>query len=123
MKRKYVLLSLWILVIIILSLMPKSSLGIEKVKLFENSDKIVHFLMYDILTILAIMAFKKGDICTKKCQVIISFFSIFLGMLMEFLQEYLEMGRSFDTFDILANTTGVIFVIIFLNNKIVNYEF
>ncbi len=123
MKRKYVYLSVWVLVIIVLSLMPKSSLGMEKVKLFENSDKIVHFMMYAILTILAIMAFKKRDVCTKRCLTIISIFSIFLGVMMEFLQEYLDIGRSFDTFDILANTTGVIFVIIFLNNKIVKYEF
>ncbi len=123
MKRKYVYLSVWVLVIIVLSLMPKSSLGIKRVKLFENSDKIVHFMMYAILTILAIMALKKRDVCTKRCLTIISIFSIFLGVLMEFLQEYLDIGRSFDTFDILANTTGVLFVIIFLNNKIVKYEF
>ena len=123
MKRKYVFVILWLLVIIILSLMPKSSIGIERVKLFKNADKIVHFFMYFILTVLLVLAFKKGKVCKPFCLLIISFFAVSLGVLMEFLQKYLDIGRSFDTFDILANTTGVIFVIIFLNNKIVNYEF
>ncbi len=123
MKSKYVYVSLWVIVVIVLSLMPKSSLGIERVKLFKHSDKIVHFIMYAVLAILSIMAFKKGKNCRADCLAIISISSLSLGVIMEFLQEYLEIGRTFDTFDILANAAGVIFVIIFLNNKIVNYEF
>ncbi len=108
--------------IIVLSLLPKSSIDSEKIKLFEGADKIVHFSMYFILMALWYFASKK-ILKTKRRKFIITgvIFSIFLGIILEFLQKYLDIGRSFDTFDIVANITGVFFV--FLINKNFKDEF
>ena len=100
MKKKYIYVVVWITVVVVLSLMPKSSLDVGSVKLFKNSDKIVHFLMYSILMVLLILGFKENNKCKVQCLIFSSFFSISLGILLEYLQDYLEIGRSFDTFDI-----------------------
>lgn len=80
--------------------------------------------MYAILMFLWMNAIRKEQKKNRINWIVFAgIFSISLGILLEILQKYLEIGRSFDTFDIIANITGTIFVIIFLNNKILKYEF
>lgn len=103
--------------IIVLSLLPKSALHTEKVHLFNGADKIVHFLMYFILMSIWFYASKKIQEAKRRRFMIIGIvFSVFLGIILEILQKYLDIGRSFDTFDIVANITGVFFVLLINKN-------
>jgi len=122
--RRYVFVIFWIVIIITLSLLPKSSIDIGSVKLFKGTDKVVHFLMYFILMILWIFSVVRlpKDKRVKKIFIGVVF-SVSLGLILEILQKYLEIGRTFDTFDIIANISGIVFVMIFLKNKIIKDEF
>jgi len=72
-------------------------------KLFPGEDKLAHFLMY------AMTAFLLGKYFSDKKRW--KWISIFLlaagyGYLMEILQEWMNLGRQFDIYDILANIFG-----------------
>jgi len=114
---RYYYIAIWSVIITGLSLAPKSVFHEEKVHLFKGADKIVHFLMYFILMSIWCFATKK-ILKEKRKQFIIKglVFGVFLGIILEILQKYLDIGRSFDTFDIIANTTGLFFVLLINKN-------
>jgi hypothetical protein len=117
--KRYINVIIWSILIVILSLLPKSSLDVNHVKLFKGADKIVHFILYAVLMFLwlrpRILVNESKN--TNSLIVIGCIYSISLGIILEILQNYLEIGRSFDTFDIVANILGVVFIIFILNNK------
>ena len=116
---KYMYVIIWTVIVIVLSLLPKNSIDVESVKFFKGFDKIVHFFMYAIMMILWLNTFRKIKEHDKLKWIFFAiFFSISLGIILEILQKYLEIGRSFDIFDIITNITGVLFVVIIFNNKI-----
>jgi len=122
--KKYFFVIGWILVVVVLSLLPKSSIDTGSLKLFKGADKIVHFTMYAVLMFLWMVAIKQKPIANIKGRLIFAAaFSVALGIILEIMQKYLVIGRTFDIFDIIANMSGVVFVIIFLNNKIFKDEF
>jgi len=110
-----ILIFLWIIVILILSSISGDSL--EKVPKINipHFDKIVHFGMYSILQYLFILKFSKTTckISASKFLFITSIFSVSYSISMEFAQAYLFEKRSGDVFDVLANTIGVVVVIVF----------
>jgi len=119
---RYCYIAIWSFIVIVLSLLPKSALQEDKVHLFKGADKIVHFLMYFILMNIWYYAAKKISKTKQRRFIIIGVvYGVFLGIILEILQKYLDMGRSFDTFDIVANITGLFFV--FLINKNFKDEF
>lgn len=116
---KYIYVIIWIVLVIVLSLLPKDSIEIESVRFFKGFDKIIHFFMYAIMMFLWIRIIRYNKMYDKSKWILFGmFFSIGLGIILEILQKYLEIGRSFDIFDIITNITGVLFVVIFFNNKI-----
>lgn len=115
----------WTIFVIVMSLLPKSSLDVGSVRFFKGFDKIVHFFFYAILMIVWIKDFRLLKKTENKIRryVFGIFYCISLGVILEICQKNLENGRSFDTFDIIANISGVIFVVVFLNHKIFKNEF
>ena len=78
-----------------------------------SDDKIYHFIAYAILTILWLLYFIKKNIKKVK-QFLLLLLLIAFGITIEFLQQKLNPNRQFEWFDMLANTTGVIFGNIFV---------
>lgn len=76
--------------------------GVVKVKV-ENSDKIGHFLAYFTLGVVWLYALKN-----KHKKVLIIFFLILYGIIIEILQGVLTSNRQADFYDFIANTTGVL---------------
>ena len=114
MKYKFFII-LWIIVIFILSSISGNSLDkVPKINI-PHFDKIVHFGMYSILQYLFILKFSKTacKIPIIKFLLITSIFSVSYSIAMEFAQAYLFEKRSGDIFDVVANATGVITVIVF----------
>ena len=114
--KKNTAIILWTITIIVLSLLPKSTLQNEHMKLFKGADKIVHFTMYFILMFLWYWRSRKPARWSYLSIGII--FSVALGITLEFLQKYYIPGRTFDILDIVANVSGVLVVIIFIILKI-----
>ena len=100
---RFLLVILYIGCIAALSLLPPQDL--PKVQLFHGADKVVHFMMYFILSILGCWALKAEE--NRYGIWLIIPVAIGWGILMEFIQLEMGSGRSFSWYDIMANTTGV----------------
>ena len=74
--------------------------------LFEGADKVIHFLMYFGFSLLFCWSVKTE----------LNYYRLFLiipgtigwGIFMEIMQYNMHIGRSFDVYDILANSMGVV---------------
>lgn len=81
----------------------------------DYGDKIFHFLAYSILTFLWFSAFMYHFRFKKnKAIIYAAILSIIFGIIIEVLQGTLTAYRSLDVYDILANTSGVILVVLVL---------
>ena len=100
--------------IIVLSLFPSDDLPDQNWDWFPHVDKVVHFIMYAVLTFLILA---KNHIFFSKYQEIkvltITFLYVFLmGFFIEIMQNSFLIGRNFDIFDVVANTTGALVVVV-----------
>ncbi|OFY93029.1 MAG: hypothetical protein A3K10_14655 [Bacteroidetes bacterium RIFCSPLOWO2_12_FULL_31_6] len=112
-KLKYLPATFWLLVILILSGYPGNQL--PKVPIWQF-DKLIHSVIYSILSIVLIIAFQKQYAMeTKRFLLIIGivFFGIFYGGIMEILQHFIFINRSGNWYDFIANTIGVTFGVLF----------
>lgn len=108
-----------------MSLLPSSELPID---ILVVSDKIIHSLIYFVLTLLIILAFIYSNELIGKSSVLIKsfivsgLFSLIFGILIEVAQEKMNIGRSGDWKDVVANLFGIVivypFVIMVLNTKV-----
>ena len=88
-----------------LSLLPLQDL--PQVPMFRGEDKLIHFMMYFGFSILFCWTLKTELNFLRLFFVILV--TIGWGVLMEFLQLDMHMGRSFSWYDELANSIGVAF--------------
>lgn len=106
---------IWVLIITILSLKPSTGGG----GLFPHADKVGHFGVYAIFSIL-LYSKLNSLFPLQKATIITLAVCIIYGILMEVLQATLTTTRHFDTTDMLANTVGAIIgviIIYFFNSK------
>lgn len=101
---RFLLLALYVGCIVALSLLPPQDL--PKVELFRGADKVIHLGMYLVFSLLGCWALKTEN--NRTAIWFILFITIGWGLLMEFIQLEMRMGRSFSWFDALANTTGAL---------------
>jgi VanZ family protein len=100
---------LWLVIVTTLLCIPGTEL--PKIK-WENKiwlDKWVHVFLFMVLVILWNKAYSgKKDIQnnTRKIFFQIMLFGLLYGILMEVVQEYFILNRSFDPMDILADGVG-----------------
>ncbi len=109
-----------VLCIVFLSLVPGSSLPKYRWQDLIAFDKIGHFLCY------AAAASCFGKYYFLKNQTTpflrLGLFLFFLGIILEILQSSLDLGRSFDAFDLLANTAGIICGLLIFQPKQRTYQ-
>lgn len=102
-----ILLLLWTLVILFLSLYP-FDLNENSTRFWTHSDKVVHFGMYAVFSFLLSIN-TKCSFQKNYTLLITLFFSIFYGIVIEVLQHVMNLGRSFDFLDVIANSAGALF--------------
>ncbi len=73
-----------------------------KIPTFKFEDKVVHFFMYFFLTIVWILAYPR----VLKSKYVYLSLIILWGIFIEFLQSYMNIGRTGDPLDALANALG-----------------
>ncbi len=100
---RFILVILYVGCIVALSLLPPQDF--PKLPVFEGFDKVVHFMMYFILSLLLSWAVKAEQKYMRLFLIIPV--TIGWGIFMEIMQYEMHLGRSFDFYDILANSTGV----------------
>jgi VanZ family protein len=106
---------LWIIIIALACLMPGDQLPntsfFSKIPYF---DKIVHFTMYFIFALFLMSGFSRQYGKTSAKAYIFSFIVAFMfGVMIEFIQEW--VGRSYDIYDMMANTAGIIVSLLLFN--------
>ena len=100
---RFSLVVIYLLFILALSLLPPQDL--PEIQLFNGADKVVHFMMYLIFSVLGCWALKAEENRTGIWLTIP--LAIGWGILMELIQLEMRAGRSFSWYDIQANTAGV----------------
>ena len=121
-KTKQIIFYAYVALVFYLTLLPQENFSklseIRQLEIFleiDNLDKVVHFGMFGLMTILFFYSYKIFDL-----RLIIVPFSI--SFLIEILQGTLTfLHRSFDFVDLMANLSGItiayIIVIYYLQHK------
>jgi VanZ family protein len=90
----------WTLLIFYLCL--DDSPSVPKIN-FQYKDKVVHFIFYFVFVYFWTKSLKNKSFNYIS---IILFLAVIIGVAIEFLQENLTLHRTFDWYDILANSIG-----------------
>lgn len=99
----------WSVIIVIASL--NSSENLTEIKFdIPGLDKMVHFVMYGVLSFLLLWTGEKVSKTRLELQnlLVVILVSSGFGILMEILQKTLTTVRNFDIYDIIANIIGVL---------------
>lgn len=96
-----------LMAVLYLTLLPQP-LGEENIQLFDGADKVVHFIMFGGLTGTYIFdRYRVSKALDMKGALSVALVCSLLGILIEFLQYAMQMGRGGnDIYDALANTCG-----------------
>ena len=114
MKKEYRFAIAWTFVILILLSLPSRGIS-EGFFSILHLDKIVHFSLFGVF------AYLWGKATEKKSKYALHI--IFLagsgyGILMEFVQTLPFIARTFDYFDMIANSAGCALIYLFCSKKI-----
>ena len=109
-----------IVIVLVLSLLPADSADKILFIDFPHIDKIIHFFMYLILSLILLIyihIYKKKPTSFYTLSVL-TFILIFSGII-EIIQEVFILSRSGSFYDLTANFSGIIFgYILYKNRKI-----
>ncbi len=108
-RTTLVLALIWTLIIFIGCSMPGKE--IPKIGLFAHFDKLVHFVFFFMFFLL----WKISRSNDNNGSIIILCLAIVYGFSLEFYQLYFVAGRSFDTWDGIADTIGAVSGLLFYN--------
>ncbi len=99
----------WFIISTILLALPGEDLPNNSFFNFPYFDKIVHLIMFFLITILFCYPFKFSNLdgaSAKFWSISIALYALVFGIVMEFVQKYFVPGRSFDLSDILFDGLG-----------------
>ncbi len=120
-KPSRFLFGIYTLILLAMTLLPMSVIPsdgeswLSKIQI-ENGDKAVHFALFFIFTFLGFASYY----FKKSYQIWL--FPILFGLIIEILQHFIGWGRSFDIWDLVANSLGA-FSAYFLIRKLFPAEF
>lgn len=122
--RQFLPAIIWFLLVCILVFMPGND--VPQIGWMKNLpiDKAVHLILFGVLFLLFMIPVWKSSLCRKKKQrwlIIIAFSVSLWGIITEIIQHYYIAGRTFDLWDWVADTTGVlvsIYIVLFLMSTI-----
>ena len=95
-------------VVLWLTLAPHP-LGEEQIPLFPGADKLAHALMFGLLTVVALFDWSRKRAwrdATWPGAMLAAFLSAAFGVGVEYLQRAMQLGRGFETGDMIADAAG-----------------
>jgi VanZ family protein len=109
--KNYFWAFLWSFFILTICLIPSNDL--PKISFFSDYhiDKVVHLFLYFIQIILFLLVgtYKTStNSFRRKYILFILFYSLSLGIAVEFIQQYYIIGRAGDFYDVLADLVGIL---------------
>ena len=109
MKKHFWKLStiLWICIILYLSFF--TTVDPNGLPIFENQDKVGHFVFYAILTNILIKTFSV-ELIKNSPQVVAIVFAFCFGAVVEILQHYATEDRFGSIWDLFFNTLGILII-------------
>lgn len=94
------------ILILYLTLLP-TPFGEESIPLFEGSDKVAHACMFGGLAIVIIFDnYRRSGPLTLGVTILISLSCSLYGIIIEILQQVMDLGRSAEYQDIIADVIG-----------------
>ncbi|MEC5148131.1 VanZ family protein [Chitinophaga sp. 212800010-3] len=100
---------LWIIMILVLCTLPGKDIPSNSFFQAVHFDKIVHFGMFGgVVLFLALGIYWLKHRISSTTLFILVLCSACYGLAIEFIQKYWAIGRSFDMYDVLADTLGAI---------------
>lgn len=96
----------WMAFIAFLSLMRSGNLPTHDWLSVIHADKVIHIILYTVLSFLTLFAFSKNFTFDNKFFLYSIIISALFGIVIELIQSIMNFGRSFELLDILANITG-----------------
>jgi VanZ family protein len=105
-KSRWILPALWGILLAVLSLMPAEQ---GNLLLFgiPNIDKVAHFGMYSVWTFLVFRAWSGTSNISKSRLMALTFLlGTLTGIVLEYGQYLMTVGRSFEIADMIANAVG-----------------
>ena len=117
MKKHFWKLSaiLWMCIILYLSFFTIVDPG--GLPIFENQDKVGHFVFYAILTGILIKTFT-NELIKNRPIVIASVFAFCFGAVVEILQHFLTEDRFGSIWDLIFNTLGILTIGFISKNRL-----
>lgn len=119
-KRLWYALS-WALFILALCGLPGSAIPELKFLDWLKPDKIVHLILFGVLSYLLIRAFLekgRGSMLSSNAKLFAIIFTSLYGVLVEVLQEYVFIGRHGDVYDSIADAVGGLIGLWFFNYRV-----
>lgn len=101
----------WTLLTIILLCLPGATIPSAGIFAAKGIDKLVHVLLFGGIVFFwafNLYACRGEKLKWRKTIAILAFLSIALGIVLEFLQLYCIPNRSFDGYDIIADSAGAL---------------
>ena len=111
LKRARMLAIIWTAFIASSCLLPPSLFKPFTFQSLFGLDKLIHLFLYFVFVQLWALNLKKIN---RKNKLVILLIGITYGILIEFMQSTMNIGRSYEIDDMIANTLGCILGIIFL---------
>ena len=99
---------LWSVIVFVALVISTQGLGREGVKLFPHADKIIHFVLFGIFTLLWLNYLNHKKPSSKSVMIIVVAISVAYGIAMEFIQLLPMVSRDFSIGDMAADAAGSI---------------
>jgi len=106
--------------VILYAALNDNPIGADELPIFPGADKVVHAIMFGFLSVMLLLDYQRKHGWRETgsgVMLIAAFISSALGILIEFIQRWMAMGRGFDPGDMVADVAGVV-ICVFLWSRL-----
>lgn len=111
------LMSILIVMIVAYISLDKNPFDTNKISLFEGADKVIHCIVYCVMTLIFMVDWAKirypKNITILSMWVCVAI-SFVYSLLMEYMQDAMQLGRTASVYDVIANLIGALLGFLFM---------
>lgn len=107
--KYYLPATVWIILILIVCTLPGNDIPTNSFFEKIHFDKIVHFGLFGgVVLFLSLGIYQQKRYISSATLILLVMIAATYGLAIEFIQKYWAIGRSFDIYDVVADTLGAI---------------